>query len=96
MKAQHTPSPWRCSHIETHEAPNNTVNSFEVYTDPAAEHSNAIGAANARLIAAAPELLEALKDANRMMNEHFQVSDIDEGGNATHDKIRAAIAKAAN
>jgi len=57
---KHTPAPWRVTHISTHEAPNNHVHTFEVYTDPKNDHNNMIGLANARLIAAAPELLEAL------------------------------------
>lgn len=38
------------------------------------------------------ELLEALKMANGLINEHFGITDNDEAGNPTHDKIRAAIA----
>lgn len=52
--------------------------------------------ANARLIAAAPELLEACRQANDLLNDHFGIDDSDDAGNAVHDAIRAAIAKATN
>lgn len=70
MSKQHTPGPWRVTHIGTHASPNNHVHTFEVYTDPTNEHDNAIGSANARLIAAAPELLEALKELHVLLDEH--------------------------
>lgn len=50
--------------------------------------------ANVLLIAAAPELLEALNLANEVMNEHFGITDNDDAGNSMHDKVRAAITAA--
>jgi len=40
------------------------------------------------------ELLEALKAANSLINQHFGLNDNDEGGNEIHDQIKQAIAKA--
>lgn len=48
----------------------------------------------AKLFAAAPNLLEALKVANTAFNDHFSITDSDEGGNKAHDVIREAIKKA--
>jgi hypothetical protein len=42
----------------------------------------------------AQSMLEALKKANEILNDHFGIDDSEEGGNPAHDQIRAAIAKA--
>jgi len=63
MKATHTPGPWN---ISKHAAPDYCPQ-FGIYADGAAAHSDLAivkdenAQANARLIAAAPELLEALR-----------------------------------
>lgn len=48
--------------------------------------------ANARLIAAAPEMLEALKGVSIMLNAHSSLSQFD--GEPWVKRVRAAIAKA--
>lgn len=64
-KPQHTPGPWKIGNVPGREA-------FCVYDNQANEYISTIwfserdvkeGAANARLIAAAPDLLEAVKAA---------------------------------
>ena len=50
--------------------------------------------ANAALIAAAPELLEALKLANEMLNHLYKKTNDDAPDNVDHGKVRLAIAKA--
>lgn len=50
--------------------------------------------ANAKLIAAAPDLLEACMLVNEILNTHFGVTGKEEGGNDAHDSIRKAIKKA--
>lgn len=46
---------------------------------------------NARLISQAPAMYEALKEVNEMFNNHFGITDNDDGGNPTHDKIRGIL-----
>lgn len=60
MKIQHTPGPWNVLHVETKELKtDHFVHQFQIITPNTVEHDNGIGQATARLIAAAPELLEA-------------------------------------
>ena len=47
--------------------------------------------ANARLIAAAPELLEALKEGRRAIGEHFAPNDCYATGPATGDAFRDLV-----
>lgn len=76
-KQQHTPGPWNC------EQPGNTLplsgivrdkNNNPVcdctYIENRIVKNRAEEDANARLIAAAPELLEALKEATALLDEH--------------------------
>lgn len=83
MSANHTPGPWVVSHKKRHKI---TKESGLVLAN-AVKCSNPNYEANARLIAAAPELLDALKDM------------LDYYGTASANvefltKARAAIAKA--
>ncbi len=50
--------------------------------------------ANARLIAAAPELLEALKRLLAFVEEHTEAGEVIPPHTMEHDRARAAIAKA--
>ena len=94
---RHTPAPWQVLAIENeggqafriHAQPHPAMRGF---TEPVA----LVGSeANARLVSASPDLLEALKAVNDCVREHY--------GNATNlhmamlglrDQVRAAIAKA--
>lgn len=98
--SKHTPGPWELSEAEYKEGfgTYRRVEQVEQFGDVVASvcirhtvnHTlNAAGDANARLIAAAPDLLEALKD---MLDGH---EDACTGyGEGSADKARAAIAKA--
>lgn len=57
MKAQHTPGPWNYFHT-----PNDPDFTYEVTEDVCAIYGGKSADANARLIAAAPELLQALQE----------------------------------
>lgn len=105
--AKHTAGPWRVGemcggtiHIEADTTPRHvTVGRVHVF----GIHAEA--EANARLIAAAPDLLQAAKDLDRMYHDiDWQMSEErrfneNTGGNYTalahyHDQLNAAIAKA--
>lgn len=87
--SKHTSGPWKVSRSGT------TVlsESGRFIADCLGPNSQEQNEPNARLIAAAPELLEALKEAQQHINGG---SGIKQGmeWKAMYDKIRAAIAKA--
>lgn len=101
MEAKHTPGPWELSEAEYKEGfgTYRRVEQVEQFGDVVASvcirhtanHTlNACGDANARLIAAAPELLGALE----AMSAEFDSGDVNDGEWAAIQKARAAIAKA--
>lgn len=86
--AKHTPGPWRA--VETRVYFPRLAGGFDIRNCPAA-------GANARLIAAAPELLEALLKYELPINtENIDLSRIEFGSEAVERELqrRAAIAKA--
>jgi len=89
MSTQHTPGPWWHSGLEVGTVPMMMVKVAKV---SGANHQEA--QANARLIAAAPDLLEALKDALLHVGNQGDVG-VDEWI-ACERKALAAIAKATN
>lgn len=93
MKTQHTPAPWE---IQEHDDGFNIDSAFnqiaDVFNTRLNEDENCMESfyeeskANARLIAAAPELLELCEESLRALHEDdFPI---------LKDKIRTAIAKA--
>ena len=105
MNTKHTPSPWRLSTINPHAV---NANSKDLTIGIATTHgtddanysdffpSTEEAKANARLIAAAPELLDALVELTKWANVagcgREEGSVLDQNINAA----RAAIAKATN
>ena len=100
MNAQHTQGPWSDDHLSQHERATITGGKLRLiktdgvivaflpqWLDTPEEASEA--RANARLIAAAPDLLEALQLCRQHMYDH--ASNTTDGA---FDKICAAIAKA--
>lgn len=93
---KHTPGPW---HYRTHDGSIGSIDAADGTAVAQAFQVNPISVdltqasrvANAKLIAAAPELLEALKEAlpwiGGLANENRSVQ-------AVYESIRAAIAKA--
>lgn len=82
MNTEYTPGPWEMDECNGRIEINNVETLFTVATIPwPVENKRA--RANARLIAAAPELLEALEDVLSS-----------EPGPSLNDRVRAAIAKA--
>lgn len=95
MSAQHTPGPWRYNPLigaifaETETGPDAAKKTISIVRVPLNDHEMH---ANARLIAAAPDLLAALRDAIDHMAAYeraFPLVDVRE----LH-KARAAIARA--
>lgn len=60
---EHTPGPWSCYHEGTREVNDTFVHTFIVVTPNTVAHDNSIGVETSKLIAAAPDLLQALEDA---------------------------------
>ena len=94
MKAQHTPGPW---HINTMETVQATIHAHRGHVATVSRGSmNEVSAdeieANARLIAAAPDLLAALEQCLPILDAHRRAA-LGEG-DLTARTARAAIAKA--
>ena len=89
--SKHTPGPWEVSEFSAHVLANETaVCKFESIHGMYPNYTT-----NARLIAAAPELLEALKD---LLESAYPPHELDDTPHDFYDaakkKARAAIAKA--
>ena len=101
-EAKHTPGPWKTKRDrhnrhrfevrgkpDGHLTPCIAITASWLDSDPESE-----SAANARLIAAAPDLLEALRE---YVDQDFMACGYDSGiGGTTQSKAEAAIAKATN
>lgn len=97
IKNKHTPGPWCfCDHAPVITESAHPFREICDYTD--AEFSLGEAEANARLIAAAPELLAALKDCcdelNRLRDLHCPEYEGKLGEPVIPESVRAAIAKA--
>lgn len=101
----HTPGPWSMFQFEFLEGEELEVQRhrhpdwWEVISNPDKDYrcmcvSGHIGEANARLIAAAPDLLEALEFALPYIEDDAAVQGIDPDEDEATIKARAAIAKA--
>lgn len=98
MSAKHTPGPWK---VITERSANDAfvfeiaeVSSYRVIPDRADTFSEEGDAfADARLIAAAPELLEALQEVLPMLENLLMIRGDPEPGSIGY-RARAAIAKA--
>lgn len=92
MSAKHTPGPWTVGRGRTKTTQNSNMllcsnpACIPLAYFPASGQLHGVDAANARLIAAAPELLEALKLARSALSK---ASDVE-----TFRAVSAAIAKA--
>jgi hypothetical protein len=103
---QHTPGPWRLSEDEERiRALDCPADGGDIICEyPDAEMSNARWPANARLIAASPEIKDALEEAYRFITQPLRMDTSASGAktatyridgyNALTSKLRAALAKA--
>ena len=93
MTTQHTPGPWNVTGLYVRERDGGLVASIiDLWHDqktPKAEKN-----ANARLIAAAPDMLDALQNILNGIETGVVTSDHDEIFNNASAKARAAIDKA--
>jgi hypothetical protein len=98
--SEHTPGPWEISYGKIR--PARPIEGYTLGYAPICIvrgdkrlHGNGVREANARLIAAAPELLEALKDLEEYVSNNIicEPTGIDVNGEC-FIKARAAIAKA--
>jgi hypothetical protein len=95
--SKHTPGPWQCFETEAGEARINPVRGgFLVAKCDTRNPFDEEQRANARLIAAAPELLEALRYYMAQFGQDLQVRGIqfDESQQEADKKARTAIFKA--
>lgn len=93
----YTPGPWTAKSDGTHHY-HIASKPYAVGTLQAFDHPGINGPANARLIAAAPELLEAAKkalaEAESWIHDQLDGTSSLEGALAELEPVRAAIAKA--
>lgn len=101
-KAKHTPGPWHSNHGTAVWGKTGCrgKNAISIIANTMTGSSDGSDEANARLIAASPELLEAARATDRAAEHHpyckAMKDRVDTGNNCTCflGKIRAAIAKA--
>ena len=91
-KTAHTPGPWRvhCDPCHYDTASDVSSDCGQLFASVGGKAGWQEQEANARLIAAAPDLLEALFEADRFLSHPLDPDDIQ----MARDVIRAAIAKA--
>lgn len=100
--AKHTPGPWAVNHAGDHTgitevfvyAPNCGVDDVSVAADIVDPVTSMPSEANARLIASAPDLLEALEAIEYALRMNFSPATILDEGSPIREGIRAAIARA--
>lgn len=97
-EAKHTPGPWQTDRNNVHSGQIATVHHclnndwVEIWSPDAFAETEEMQEANARLIAAAPELLDALEDLVSFMNLAPELANYDI--EVELEDARAAIAKA--
>jgi hypothetical protein len=99
MTTQHTAAPWETLEIHDGIAIKDSRNVTIAYCGYATEADDieldkGETEANARLIAAAPDMLEALEDAEEIISSLMAIHEEDETDVPSIVTIRAAIAKA--
>lgn len=90
----HTPCPWEMGETDAYHRPCIKIGKQEKWEATLSVAPVLESRANARLIAAAPEMFEALIAVDKVLNEHFGITSEDIPGNSIHDQVRSAIAKA--
>ena len=99
--AKHTPGPWTLTGSGGQWESRLSIRAdkwgciAQIGVDPQMPHWDGPQRANARLIAAAPELLEALIAMEREKSDYMRLNHLGDPSNETTNKLaRAAIAKA--
>lgn len=102
---KHTPGPWRVSPDNPRKVISDSIDGFDPLSGEnlvggaSAINSPERQAANARLIAAAPDLLAVLQDSVEILAVAIEsreelIGEVDEVMRDLRDRVRAAIAKA--
>ena len=97
--SKHTKGPWKLEEFDSGWAIETATGDYyiaDVLKSNDANTHETIDAANARLIAAAPELLEALKQLQFevSINHYSYEDDDDKNSSVTHRKLNEALKKA--
>lgn len=92
VEVSHTPPPWRMFRIE--DGWNVEGEGYYSIAHVIDKNGWSVNDANARLIAAAPELLEALREVERHHAEQNRARGRDEARSHTLSTVRSAIRKA--
>lgn len=98
MKTEHTPGPWKTFGLEVGQSRRNLICTLYQQAGDCVSMGTEKTKANARLIAAAPELLEALKDCQVQLAEYVEWHQ-KRGGcsveiESAEEQARLAIARA--
>lgn len=86
---KHTPGPWRVNHEGTFDNEDHYRHEFSIQT-PVCDHDNNIGIATAKLIEAAPDLLEALNEVIEF-HDYIRGMSFPPKQNAMRMKLRAIV-----
>ena len=89
MSAAHTPGPWRVNSMTRIEAPD-----FGLIASVRGDLIEPTTTGNTRLIAAAPDLLEALEGVTRTLEAFAYTTQLGRSQTERLEKARAVIAKA--
>ncbi len=90
----HTPGPWEAKRLDSHHSHIQSENGLIARTALGIDQPPEALHANARLIAAAPDMLEALEEARIALKHCVECMELNSLPESAFRTVRAAIAKA--